>query len=180
MTSGITGRGQSALLKLFTRKFLLTYQEKRRKEKGNMEKKRRKILNIRGKRMKSSRGHFFLFFFFSFHFLKSLKFVLGLPKWKFLLGKSISRREKIVKSDFALSEKYSSYTTGHDIGEQKYKVQSGYLYDFMFRIIAYCRVMHHSLGKLMIQKIAELFLLYILYKMYQKLFCTYLSINSIN
>ena len=29
----------------------------------------------------------FFFFFFAFHFLKQLKFVLGLPKWKFSTGK---------------------------------------------------------------------------------------------
>ena len=35
------------------------------------------------------------FFLFAFHCLKPLKFVLGLPKWKFLLGKSISCQEKM-------------------------------------------------------------------------------------
>ena len=37
---------------------------------------------------------FFFFFFFAFHFSKPLKFVLGLPKWKFSTGKCISRWEK--------------------------------------------------------------------------------------
>ena len=36
----------------------------------------------------------FFFFFFALHFLKPLKFVLGLPKWKFLLEKGISHWEK--------------------------------------------------------------------------------------
>ena len=84
------------------------------KKKGKMEKKRRKIVKGRweiknergGRSMKMSRG---LFFFFALHFLKPLKFVWGVPKWKISTGKKhiscrekhISRREKIGKSDFA-------------------------------------------------------------------------------
>ena len=52
------------------------------------------------------------FFFFAFNFLKPLNSVWGVPKWKISSGKKhISRREKIRKSDFAPSEKYSCYAT---------------------------------------------------------------------
>ena len=55
--------------------------------------------------MKMSRG-------LACHFLKLLNFVWGLPKWAIFVGKKhISRLEKIRKSDFAPSEKYSSYAT---------------------------------------------------------------------
>ena len=67
-------------------------KEGRKKREYGEEKKEH--LKCKGKSMILSRGPFF-FFFLLFHFkLKPLKFVLGLPKWKFLLGKSISRREK--------------------------------------------------------------------------------------
>ena len=33
-------------------------------------------------------------FFFVFHFLKQLKSVLGIQKWKFSVGKSISHQRK--------------------------------------------------------------------------------------
>ena len=51
-----------------------------------------------------SRGPlFFLFCFFADHFLKPLKFVWGLPKWKLLLGKkSILHQEKSGKVTFPL------------------------------------------------------------------------------
>ena len=56
---------------------------------------------------------FFFFFFFACHFSKPVKFVLGLPKWNVLPGKSIQAGwEKITKSrknDFAPSEKFSCY-----------------------------------------------------------------------
>ena len=50
-----------------------------------MEKKRRKI--VKGKVKNYYYFFFFFFFFFAFHFSKRLKFVLGLPKWKFSIGK---------------------------------------------------------------------------------------------
>ena len=64
------------------------------------------------KSIKMSRGIFFFFFFFAIYFLKPLKFVWDLPKWKFLLGKSIScRREKNREKCFCPPWKYSSYAT---------------------------------------------------------------------
>ena len=45
----------------------------------------------------------FILFYFIFSLFKTLKFVLGLPKWEF------STRKKIRKNDFAPSEKHSSY-----------------------------------------------------------------------
>ena len=85
VTSGITtGGGAECPLTLFTKKFLLTYQEKRGKDKRvlKMEKKIRKILKER------------------------------VPKWKVLPGKSISSWKKIRKCDFALTEKYFSTVAG--------------------------------------------------------------------
>ena len=97
--SGVTGRGQSAPPpRLLTGKFLLTYREKRGKEKWKrekMEKKRRKIAKGKVENWKWKEGKVtkwgedlsFFFFFFYFPFSKWLKFVLGLPKWKFSAGK---------------------------------------------------------------------------------------------
>ena len=112
---------------VFTGKFLLTNREKRGKEKrengeDKKENSRRKEENVhcKGKRygMKLSRGRhfFFFFFFFAWHFLKPLKFVWVLPKRKFLPGEnSISRREKIRKSNFAPPKKYSFYASVEDL-----------------------------------------------------------------
>ena len=71
-----------------------------------MEKKRRKTVKRKvenwkwkeGKLQNEERT------FFAFHFSKRLKFVLGVPNGNFLPGKSISRREKIRKNDFAPSK----------------------------------------------------------------------------
>ena len=52
--------------------------------------------------------------FFSFHFSKPLKFVLGLPKWEFSTGERhfTPGKKKKRKNDFAPSEKYFSYASG--------------------------------------------------------------------
>ena len=53
----------------------------------------------------------FFFFFFFFSLLETTEICLGSTKMKIYTGKkSISRREKIGKSDFATPEKYASYT----------------------------------------------------------------------
>ena len=39
-------------------------------------------------KMRWGEALFFFFFFFAFHFSKQLKFVLGVPKWKFSTGKN--------------------------------------------------------------------------------------------
>ena len=98
--SGITGGGaggqggrgaggQSAPQRLMTGKFLLTYREKRGKEKREkgwkLRRKGEKLEMEAGKRQKKRWGPFF--FFFAFHFWKRKKFVLGLPKWEFSTGK---------------------------------------------------------------------------------------------
>ena len=50
---------------------------------------------------------------FAFHFLKLLKLVWGLPKWKILLKKDIFHaRKNWEKVRLRPSEKYSSYATG--------------------------------------------------------------------
>ena len=83
-------RGQSAP-KLLNGKFLLTYREKRVKGIGvKIERKRRKFVKGKVKKLKKLQ----IEDFFSSHFSKPLKFVLGLPNGNFLSGKSISRREK--------------------------------------------------------------------------------------
>ena len=69
-------------------------------KRGKMERKRRKIVKGKwklkiegGKSSKMRRG---LFFFFSlFTFSKRQKFVLGLPKWKFSIGKKHFTPRKI-------------------------------------------------------------------------------------
>ena len=72
----------------------------------------------KGKKYENEERTFFfslLLLLFACHFLKPLKFVLSVPKWKFLPGKSISCWEKIRKSDFAAPprKKYSSHTTAY-------------------------------------------------------------------
>ena len=64
---------------------------------------------------------FFLFIFlfvcfFASHFSKPLKFVLGLPKWKFSTGKkAFHSGEKIKKNDFAPSKKFSCYAPAQNV-----------------------------------------------------------------
>ena len=79
--------------------------KKRQKEKrSEIEKKRRKIVKGKVEKLPNEemrRGPFF-FFFFASHFSKPLKFVLGLPKWKFSTGKKhFTPGKKIRKNDFA-------------------------------------------------------------------------------
>ena len=75
-----------------------------------MWKGRQEIENGKWKKYENKQRTFFSFF--SFHFLKPLKFAWSVPKWKISTGKKhILRREKIGKSDFAPSEKYSFYAS---------------------------------------------------------------------
>ena len=104
--------------RLLTGKFLMTYREKRGKEK--MEKgwklirKGGKLEMKAGKRSKKRWGlFFFFFFFFCFSLWKRRKFVLGLPNWEFSTGKkAFHAGKKIRKNDFAPSEKYACYAPG--------------------------------------------------------------------
>ena len=96
-SSGITAGGggdAGGSLTLLSRKFLLTYWEKRGKEKGKMEKKRKKIkkevkrwkggkFKIGGRKVTKLGEDLFFFFFFASHFSKRLKFVLGVPQCEF-------------------------------------------------------------------------------------------------
>ena len=99
--------GAESPLTFFTGKFLLTCRENRGKEKKGKGENRK--LKMEGESMKLSmklrRGPlfsfsfsflFFSFLFFFFHFLKPLKFVWGVPKWKISTGgkKHISSQEK--------------------------------------------------------------------------------------
>ena len=109
--SGVTGgggqglRGAECPQRLLTGKFLLIYREKRDKgKKRKMEKKGRKInwkkeggkLKMEEEKVtKWAENHWNLFCVYQ--------------NGNFLPGKSISRREKIRKNDFAPSERFSSY-----------------------------------------------------------------------
>ena len=84
----------------------------KKKKNGEEKKAKRRIAKgkSKGKKYENEKKTFFSF---AFHFLKPQKFVWGVPKWKTSTGKKhISRRERIWTSDFAPSEKYSSYATG--------------------------------------------------------------------
>ena len=71
---------------------------KMEQKKGKSKKGRWKIENGRRKSYKNRWGPFF----FTFHFAKRLKFVLGLPKWEFPTGqKTFHGGKKIRKNDFA-------------------------------------------------------------------------------
>ena len=101
MGSGVTGWGGQEgrmpppPMRLLTRKFLLTYLEKRGKE--NCKRKGGKLKMEGGKVTKWGEDLFFFFFFFFFlfsfffffasHFSKPLKYVLGLLEWTFSTGK---------------------------------------------------------------------------------------------
>ena len=50
-----------------------------------------------------------VFFFFAFHFSKRLRFVLGVPKWKFSTRKKTLHARKKIRNDLAPSEKFSCY-----------------------------------------------------------------------
>ena len=103
--------GQSAPQRLLTRKFLLTYREKRGKEKRERGKnwEKEKVENWKWKAEKLQNEER-TFFFFASNFSKALKFVLGLPKWKFSTGKKhFTLGKKTGKNDFAPSEKFSCY-----------------------------------------------------------------------
>ena len=58
---------------------------------------------------KEVRTFFFFFFFFLFTFENDENLFWVYQNGNFLPGKSISRREKITKNDFAPSEKYACY-----------------------------------------------------------------------
>ena len=73
-------------LTLVTRK-VLTYWEKRGKEKTENGQEKQGMENL--KFFEQRTFFFFFFFFFAFHSLRPLKFVWGLQKWKILLGKNI-------------------------------------------------------------------------------------------
>ena len=109
-SSGVTGgRGQ----RLLTRKFLLTYRGKRGKEKREkgwkLRRKERKLF-VKGKVEKLQNEERTFFFFFASHFSKPLKFVLGLPNWKF------STRKK----HFMQGKKQTNKQTKMTLPPQKY------------------------------------------------------------
>ena len=105
--------------------FLVTYREKRGKEKvekiglklrrkeGKSWKGRWKTGNGSRKSCKKRWGPFFFFLLFTFENDWNLFWVY--QNGNFLPGKYISRREKIRKSYFAPSEKYACYAPGRNL-----------------------------------------------------------------
>ena len=85
-SSGVTDGG----------KFLLTYWEKRGKEKRENGEEKKENQNREGGKLKmegekvTKWGEDFFVFVFVFVFSKPLKFVLGLPKWEFSAGKKMT------------------------------------------------------------------------------------------
>ena len=84
-SSGITGRGGRVLI-FFTRKFSLTYREKKGKEEMKDGEEKKENLNGKMGKIKIGREKVWKWAeeqLFACHFLKPLKFVwgLGLPKW---------------------------------------------------------------------------------------------------
>ena len=90
---------------------LLGKERQGKKEKGVKIEKKKENCKREGGKLKMEGGKVTKWgedpFFFACHFLKPLKFVLGLSKWKFSTGKNIR------KNDFAPSEKFSCYTPVH-------------------------------------------------------------------
>ena len=103
--------------RLLTGKFLLTYREKRGKEKRERgENWVEKVENWKWKQENvRKRGEdLFFFFFFCFSLLKTTKIFFGSTKmWIFHREKSFQAGKKIRKNDFAPSEKYACYAPGH-------------------------------------------------------------------
>ena len=110
--SGVTGRGTVPPPDFWPGNFCWPTGKKWQGKYGKGGKKEGKVKMEGGessKIRKIRRGSFF-FFFFAFHFSKRLKFVLGVPKWKFSTGKkAFHAGKKIKKNDFAPSEKFSCY-----------------------------------------------------------------------
>ena len=108
------GRGAECPQRLLNGKFLLTYREKRGKEKREKEwKLRRKGGNLEieaGKRYKKRWGPFF---FFCFSLLKTTKICFGSTKMViFYREKAFHAGKKIRKNNFAPSEKNACYAPG--------------------------------------------------------------------
>ena len=77
--------------------------EEKKKKKRNIVKGEVENLKWKEEKMENEERTFF-------HFSKPLKFVLGLPKWKFsTVKKHFTPGKKIRKNDFAPSEKFSCY-----------------------------------------------------------------------
>ena len=115
-----------------------TGKKEGRKE-GNMEKKRRKIWNVRGESMKLTKGPFSFFFFFFLSFLFTFWIQWNLF-WVYQNGnyreRAFHARKKIGNSDFAPSEKYSSYPT-------EYTVHHGLTSIITINTKQFCACPHH-------------------------------------
>ena len=113
--SGVTGGGQGGRVppqRLLTGKFLLTYREKRGKEKRERgENWVEKVENWKWKQENvRKRGEDLFFFFFCFSLLKTTKICFGSTKMGiFYREKAFHAGKKIRKNDFAPSEKYACY-----------------------------------------------------------------------
>ena len=105
--------GQSAPQRLLTGKFLLTYREKRGKEKRERgENWVEKVENWKWKQenVRKRGDDLFFFFFFCFSLLKMTKICFGSTKMEiFYREKAFHAGKKIRKNDFAPSEKYACY-----------------------------------------------------------------------
>ena len=117
--SDVTGRGAGASRDFWPGNFCWPTGKREWRKNGKMETKTRKmrwkIENRRRKSYKMRRGlSSSSSSSSSFHFLKWLKFVLGLPKWKFSTDreKAFYTGKKIQKNDFAPSEKFSCHAPG--------------------------------------------------------------------
>ena len=79
-----------------------------KREKGWKLRRKKENCKREGGKVTKGGGDLFFFFFFCFYFSKPLKFVLGLPKWKFSTGKKHFTPGKNQENDFAPSEKFFS------------------------------------------------------------------------
>ena len=103
--------------RLLTGKFLLTYREKRGKEKREKGRKLRrkggKLGMEAGKRQKKRWGPFF--FFFCFSLLKTTKICFGSTKMGIFYREKAFHGKKFWKNDFAPSEKYACYAPAYGL-----------------------------------------------------------------
>ena len=121
ISSGIIAGDRVPQHFFLTRKVLLTYQEKKGKEKSENGEEKKENQKREGGKLKMEGGKvtkwredfFFFFFFFCFSLFKTTVIFGSTKMGIFYQEKAFHARKKIRKNDFAPCEKYSLYASVH-------------------------------------------------------------------